>query len=911
MVKRLIIPVTLVLKLLLIYFVTIYAYRELADEDIYYEHRGNNQVCQRKCSATHCRLNDIVCKENKFGRFIYLYLDSLPLDLFDLENEYTKGNSKLYEIKHYGINDSGPIFSSVSTGKQSNKYEGSITHVDNVFHQFKNAGFKIKAFGYNYPIAEMATDRYFESYQNLETGLHGALCPGFFNLKEVTIENLSTPASLMQDSAQANAFLKREYKQFKRTINKRKKTIFKCLESQFADGQSLFLYDVYTDTIGHEYSRQSKIYLRKIAALKANLDVFFEFIQKRLRDSVAVVFSDHGLVRSLWESEVSNHGAQTDSNAGFLFIHNSKFIRTEFDTRTELPAVEVPAVFSQLLSGVNIPSNYLGIPTSLSLTIFQQMMTLRMKELQVLEYLATFPPETLAKENIDVAELQEKSAFHKYSYMVEHRHNLDGHKAKQHLKDYEIYVKKIVELQKKLNKSKDVDKHILNLVFDVSLIIFFLIESFSNLLHKMIGFRVAFTWSYVGYLSIPLLFVSRTEVLEKAFVFVPFLLMAAALAHSVIFRSDFEFSQEFQYKFSALIGFCIACLLFNDHVSQNEFYYMFYQNWVLQGLVSIVFAVSSVVILYVLRMRDLKGGSSKKLRFLHSLVYLTVDVVAIAYEVLLATSTSFLQTHNMQRLSQVFYSGLALLVIMAFFEQRSKELTLVAVALKLVFWLGHNYTRLLSFLGIIPFALLFKKIDQIFKRPGEADNVKTFRKVVNFCSMIYTTYFLFYITKGRLDTNISVRAGNRNWGLRIEDYPLFTAAVFMINKFLIFILSFFVMIYLSRKKSDFCLKTRGFYNRFITVFDSAMVRLSESWYFMGIVVYLETFKTENQRGGMMFYTSGIIMLLGVYLYSFSCCVTGMMTKQQKYRPVGAGSADSSVVVTRKKSRSEQVKNDNE
>jgi hypothetical protein len=41
-----------------------------------------------------------------------------------------------------------------------------------------------------------------------------------------------------------------------------------------------------------------------------------------------------------------------------------------------------------------------------------------------------------------------------------------------------------------------------------------------------------------------------------------------------------------------------------------------------------------------------------------------------------------------------------------------------------------------------------------------------------------------------LDTNISVRAGNKNWSTNIEDSPAFTAAIFMVYKFYPFILNF-------------------------------------------------------------------------------------------------------------------------
>lgn len=36
-------------------------------------------------------------------------------------------------LKHFGITDSGPAFSGFMTAKLANKYEGSISSIDNLF----------------------------------------------------------------------------------------------------------------------------------------------------------------------------------------------------------------------------------------------------------------------------------------------------------------------------------------------------------------------------------------------------------------------------------------------------------------------------------------------------------------------------------------------------------------------------------------------------------------------------------------------------------------------------------------------------------------------------------------------------------------------------------------------------------
>lgn len=69
-------------------------------------------------------------------------------------------------------------------------------------------------------------------------------------------------------------------KQFSKEIEQNEESLFNCLEEKInVQNESIFLYDVYTDTIGHLYSRQSEFYIKKIAALKANLYFLNKFYQ--------------------------------------------------------------------------------------------------------------------------------------------------------------------------------------------------------------------------------------------------------------------------------------------------------------------------------------------------------------------------------------------------------------------------------------------------------------------------------------------------------------------------------------------------------------------------------------------------------------------------------------------------------
>ena len=98
-------------------------------EDNFYTDRKTNNFCQRVKGKADLK----ICSKNKFKKFLLYYVDSFPYDLFCFENKFLEKHANSFKFKHYGVTDSGPALSSFTTGKLSNKYEGTITYVDNFF----------------------------------------------------------------------------------------------------------------------------------------------------------------------------------------------------------------------------------------------------------------------------------------------------------------------------------------------------------------------------------------------------------------------------------------------------------------------------------------------------------------------------------------------------------------------------------------------------------------------------------------------------------------------------------------------------------------------------------------------------------------------------------------------------------
>jgi hypothetical protein len=130
-----------------------------------------------------------------------------------------------------------------------------------------------------------------------------------------------------------------------------------------------------------------------------------------------IIMSDHGVVRSLWESELSNHGQPRDGNESFLFIYDKSFQKSRkplewehvpretpglsthgeansllenqpqiLEKFKEINSYEVVATLTQLFRNANVPINSIGMPKELSNRNSSQLKRLRMVEMQVYQY---------------------------------------------------------------------------------------------------------------------------------------------------------------------------------------------------------------------------------------------------------------------------------------------------------------------------------------------------------------------------------------------------------------------------------------------------------------------------------------------------------------------------------------------
>ena len=156
----------------------------------------------------------------------------------------------------------------------------------------------------------------------------------------------------------------------------------------------------------------------------ANLDLILDFFQFRVRRQDRmnlIILSGHGVLRSLWESELYNHGVPKDGNESIFFLYDRNFqpsreplswITKEEDFKVDgaakggmnsfyqgskildslkrMESFDMATAFGSIFSNVNVPINSMGNGVSFISRNSFEIKRLRAVEAQVYEYFKSF-----------------------------------------------------------------------------------------------------------------------------------------------------------------------------------------------------------------------------------------------------------------------------------------------------------------------------------------------------------------------------------------------------------------------------------------------------------------------------------------------------------------------------------------
>ncbi len=69
-----------------------------------------------------------------------------------------------------------------------------------------------------------------------------------------------------------------------------------------------------------------------------------------------IVMSDHGTNKSLWESEIINHGNPVHGNESFVYFGNKKLNRNKVEAEY-ISSYEFPVIMANYISDLNVAMN--------------------------------------------------------------------------------------------------------------------------------------------------------------------------------------------------------------------------------------------------------------------------------------------------------------------------------------------------------------------------------------------------------------------------------------------------------------------------------------------------------------------------------------------------------------------------
>ena len=609
-------------------------------------------------------------------------------------------------------------------------------------------------------------------------------------------------------------------------------------------------------------SRQSELYIKLLAAAVANLDVLYDFFEYRVTNKSKmnlIIMSDHGVVRSLWESELSNHGEPKSGNESFLFVYDKAVQRSrkplEWEhTPRETPGLstsgeansllenqpeilgrfpviqsyEVVSTLTQLFAHANVPINSIGNPKPLSQRNSFQLKRLRMVEMQVYQYFMSFqsspspskqsskdqPSHPVARKivssspfnkiiaRIDSADLREQDLK---SWQVQ----VDGSNLASELDQYSQFVESLIaDLKSQLVNKRNSDRGEKNMIISLVVIMFVVLNGVFLLfeLAKSALTVKCLVLVNLGGLMLPLFcFMLLNHIDEHAFLLLIPLSIVGTLLMFIIAKRvcSGPARDDLGPMIDSNIGFLLlnlALLVFDWIVSLDNFIFFYFRSPVFQTL-----SVVLLIFYLSLAIKVIHLSPNRQVNSLMSGILLLLASFIIIYDIILVFSTSYLQTFAMVSISRCVYvltfacfGGLLLV-------RKVGGFMLFFVFLLGVFWLGSNYLRLAFAIIVVPFLFFFMSVNKKLRNL----HLKFTHAA---CLIILESLLLFYllryavdsrlISRGRLDTNISVRAGNKNWTSNIEDSPIFTAAIFMVYKFYPFILLFLFLFAFHFTKPD-------------------------------------------------------------------------------------------------------------
>ena len=303
-----------------------------------------------------------ICKEEKFSNYLILYYDGLAhffVKEFLLKQPITKKKYfKLEKILPKGIADSSPSFYTYFSGKLPFNYDSFLTNEDNLFYQLKKNNLEPKTYIYEGMFDTM--DQSYEYKNDFERrGLFYIMSDNLNEWYSTLFRNTKydderVVDGLIRDRKKALEFIFKEYKKYKKVLDRKRDKIFKDFDDFFEKDKRFFIYIPKIDNFSHLTSIENKRYLKAVAMIWSNLNIIREYIDKKIPDLLLITMSDHGGDESPFQQERYNHDTplnKNGNNAHLLFY--SKKLKNDIFKKDFIYSEEVSGVLSSFISKIN------------------------------------------------------------------------------------------------------------------------------------------------------------------------------------------------------------------------------------------------------------------------------------------------------------------------------------------------------------------------------------------------------------------------------------------------------------------------------------------------------------------------------------------------------------------------------
>lgn len=507
-----------------------------------------------------------------------------------------------------------------------------------------------------------------------------------------------------------------------------------------------------------------------------------------------IIMSDHGVVRSLWESELSNHGDPRDGNESFLFIYDKSVQKSREPLEwehvpretphlsehgesnsllenqhevlgkfQEINSFEVSSTLTQLFKDVNVPINSIGVPKPLSRKNSVELKRLRMVEMQVYQYFQSLNEEKdqepqeqekknkVQKDKIDHPVLKRivlESPFNsivkkidsgklRESTAKEFAVQVDSIDLRKEIQEYSKYIEELVEKIKDQLKNKSNTERLEKDALIVLLFLVFFVCNGLFLLFELSKSSLSvklIVFSNLFCLILPICCFLLIGYIDEhgLLLLVPFSFALSTIVFVIIKRINKSSNPSLAEDLKHMIDSNLGFFFLNFSILVYDWMVSF-DNFVFFYFKNPVLQGLSIILMVfylTLTIKVLNLSPNEQLNQILGFLIAVLGLFIFIYEMILMLSNNYLQTMTMMHVSQCVYVLGFICLGLSAFLRKVGSYMFFFLFHLGIFWFGSNYIRIVFSLIMTPFLFFFVSIN---------------RKVKNYASKFSHAVFLLIL----------------------------------------------------------------------------------------------------------------------------------------------------------------------